>query len=286
MLKNVYLVTSESNRDYYQQKHQNNIDELIEDLRENNCSFELIISPNNIDKKWLSEESAIITDCPKLLSAFAKARGNVLYFHNEANKDISIPWDAGYILESFDSFWYESIIDGYNELNHTCKIILETPRMIIRESTVEDVDEFYRIYNEEGITDYTEALFPNPEDERQYMRDYIREIYGFYGYGIWTLILKESGKVIGRAGYSIREGYSDPELGYVIEKSLQNRGLATEACEAILNHAKNKSGALSMQALTRGENIPSVKLLNKLGFKYEGEIKEKNKIYQLYTIIL
>ena len=73
------------------------------------------------------------------------------------------------------------------------------------------------------MTDYTESLFDDPEDEKKYMADYIREIYGFYGYGIWTVISKETNEIIGRAGVTMREGYSYPEIGYVIDRDYNRK---------------------------------------------------------------
>jgi len=96
-------------------------------------------------------------------------------------------------------------------------MILETDRCLVRETTVEDVEEFYRIYREPSITYYMEDLFPDPAEEREYVRNYIREIYGFYGYGLWTVLCKEKNEVIGRAGLSWRQGFDVPELGFVMK---------------------------------------------------------------------
>ena len=71
--------------------------------------------------------------------------------------------------------------------------------------------------------DIWKSLFPEKEAELAYMKAYISQIYGFYGYGLWSVLLKEEGRVIGRAGLSVREGYEFPELGFVIEAAYQKR---------------------------------------------------------------
>jgi RimJ/RimL family protein N-acetyltransferase len=149
--------------------------------------------------------------------------------------------------------------------------ILETERCKVRETTVEDVDSFYEIYKAPGITDYTEPLFENPEDEVQYAIDYRENVYSLYGYGIWTVLDKATGKVIGRAGLTMREGFEEPELGYVIAREYQGQGIATEVCKAILEYGHKGLGFTLIQAFTKRENLPSEKLLKKLGFTFDRE---------------
>ena len=91
--------------------------------------------------------------------------------------------------------------------------ILETERCLIRETTPEDVEDFYRIYSHPSITKYMEGLYPEVEAEKAYVREYIEKVYTFFGFGIWTVVEKAGGAVIGRAGFSYREGFQEPELG-------------------------------------------------------------------------
>ena len=48
--------------------------------------------------------------------------------------------------------------------------ILETPRCLIRETTTADGEDFYRIYSHPAITKYMEGLYPEVEQEKQYVR--------------------------------------------------------------------------------------------------------------------
>ena len=112
--------------------------------------------------------------------------------------------------------------------------ILTTEHCVVRETTVEDVEDFYRIYSDPSITQYMESLYEDPEEERAYARDYIDKVYSFYGFGIWTVLAKKDGdlseepaaRIIGRAGLCYREGYEDPEIGFVIASDQQGKGLA------------------------------------------------------------
>ena len=132
-----------------------------------------------------------------------------------------------------------------------------------------DVEDFYNIYQEPAITKYMEGLFPEKSAERQYIREYIEKVYGYYEFGVWTVLEKESGAVIGRAGFSYREGYEEPELGYIIGVPWQRKGYAEEVCRGILDFGWKELGFGAVQVLVETENEPSLHLCRKLGFTGE-----------------
>lgn len=157
--------------------------------------------------------------------------------------------------------------------------ILDTERCRIRETVQEDVEAFYEIYKEPSITQYMEPLYPEAEQERQYIRDYIDKVYGFYGFGIWTVVLKATGEVIGRAGLNFREGYEEPEIGFVIGVPWQRQGIAYEICSAILEYGAEELGFQTVQALVEPENEASLTLCGKLGFQIVERISDKGQEY-------
>ena len=280
MLKNLYFVTDIENKELYENTYRWNVDLLRNDLQKEGTDLSFVYSPEIIDVNMLNKSALVITDKENYLESFSKARGNVLFF----SKDGFIPWGVDYVILGWEAFNAKEILDAYLRVTHATRTILETDRLIIRESTVDDVDEFYRIYAEEGITDYTEELFKDPEDEKHYMQNYIREIYGFYGFGVWTLVLKETGKVIGRAGISVRDGFDEPEIGYVLEKKYHRQGLAYEACSAIIDYFKENYSFERIMALSEAENVAGNGLLKKLGFEYECDVKERGRFYQKYSL--
>ena len=162
--------------------------------------------------------------------------------------------------------------------------ILETDRCLVRETTPEDVEVFYRIYSNPAVTRYMEELYPEVEQEKQYVREYIEKIYTFYGFGVWTVVEKGSGAVIGRAGVSYREGFEEPELGFIIGVPWQGNGYAYEVCEAILAYASAALGFTKLQALVETENLPSIRLCRKLGFDYDSRITLREREY--YRLII
>ena len=153
--------------------------------------------------------------------------------------------------------------------------ILETKRCIIREHSIEDFQAILDIYQDKSMTDYIEPLYDG-EEEREYQKKYIDVVYKFYGYGLWLIVDKETGEVIGRAGVESKENCEDinqVELSYQVKKEYQNKGIATEVCKAIVNYTFEKLEKKSIIANVNEKNIPSIRIMEKLGFKPLGNEK-------------
>jgi RimJ/RimL family protein N-acetyltransferase len=177
-----------------------------------------------------------------------------------------------YIVENLEEMDCKSLDMAYRRLAGLPWEILNTERCIVRETTVEDVDAFYQIYDSPEMTRYTDGLCAVREEEIAYIEDYIRKVYYFYGYGMWTVVERESGCVIGRAGISWREGYELPELGFLIGVPWQGRGYACEVCRAILAYAEKELEIPQVQTLVMEGNEKSMNLVQKLGFVRQRQV--------------
>lgn len=195
----------------------------------------------------------------------------LIYFHEE-NRQENFALSE-YAIEKIEEVEYESLELAYLRLTGQPWTILETDRCVIRETTVEDIDCFYEIYKEPAITEYMEDLYADKDEEIAYIQDYIKNMYCFYGYGMWTVLEKAGGQIIGRAGISWREGYEIPELGFVIAVPYQRQGFAYEVCRAILAYGKEELGFTQFQAVIMEGNEKSMALCQKLGFTDEDELE-------------
>lgn len=158
--------------------------------------------------------------------------------------------------------------------------ILETERCLVRETVPSDAKAFYEIYAEPSVTRFMEDLPKDEEEFDAWLEEYAKHVYGFLDYGIWTVCKKAQDVgsagdrdaaevVIGRAGLTVREGFEDPELGFVIGRKWQGMGYAKEVCGAILTYA-GKLGIKRILAFAEEENEPSKQLLQRLGFALVG----------------
>ena len=218
-----------------------------------------------------------ITDSESTYHTLWQQGKYVLPYRHEENSDISFA-GALYVIEQIEEIDYETVDMAYRRLAGLPWEILTTKRCVIRETIVEDVDSFYRIYAEPEITKYMEDLYADRDKEIAYIKDYQEKVYSFYGYGMWTVLTKD-GTVIGRAGISWREGFDFPELGFVIGGPWQRQGYAYEVCSAILTYARGELGMTKIQALVMQGNNKSEALCRKLGFQYMGQTIVDGRIY-------
>ncbi len=219
-----------------------------------------------------------VTDEREAYVSLREKGSYVLPYLHEGVKSEDFP-GASWLVEDLEKMDKDSLEPVYRRLAGLPWEILETKRCRVRETTVEDVDSLYRIYAESSVTEYMEDLFAYRDEEIAYIKDYIEKVYAFYGYGMWTVLEKESGAVIGRAGISWREGYDVPELGFVIGVPWQGKGFAYEVCEAILRYAKEELAMEQVQALVQKGNKKSLRLCEKLGFEQDREVWEDGALH-------
>lgn len=222
-----------------------------------------------------------VTDIALLARKLAAAGVPVLGILTEGNRTESFA-GVRYLAEGFEDIEADYLERVYRRYKKLPWNILETKRCIIRETVESDVDAFYRIYADSSVTQYMEPLFADRAEELAYTTQYRASMYEFYGFGIWTVLLKETGEIIGRAGLDLREGFAEPELGFVIGVPWQRQGLAGEVCEAILAYGKEELGFTDVQALVQPGNRISLSLLRKLGFTQAGEWEKDGVRYLRY----
>lgn len=237
-------------------------------------------SAKTVDKLPSGDGELWITDSRDFALALAEAGiPFAVYLHpGNRDKDFSMARYGVEDLEDTDVSYLEGVYRRFAGLPWD---ILETERCLVRETTEADVDAFYRIYSEPAVTRFTEGLYPQVEQEKEYVREYREKIYNFYNYGVWTVVLRENGDIIGRAGFSCRPGFDAPELGFVIGLPWQGKGLAGEVCGAILGYGEEELGFTRVQALSEPENLASLSLLKRLGFERHGCMEENGKEYIL-----
>ena len=194
--------------------------------------------------------------------------GFALYI-NEYSHSSDFP-DALYCIESLFDLDDISLERIYLRTKNLPWTILETNRCIVREITLDDIDDLYRIYSNPETKRYIEDLYPKKEDEILFTKEYIAHQYRFFEYGMWVVIDKKSGKLIGRAGLSDRDGFDITEIGFLFDKSFWGMGYAFEICSGILKYAKEKLYMDEMISFTMNENKRAKKLLERLGFNHEG----------------
>lgn len=155
-------------------------------------------------------------------------------------------------------------------------IIAETDRLIIRELVPEDLPALRKISSpkdREKLGETEEKLL-----QEDFFLAYIRNQYAFFGFGIWALVLKETGELIGKAGLSPLEEPFEPqdgtddagdilELCYHVGTEFRRRGYALEALKAVLFFGQKELDVHRYLVRTGKNNIPSRELIRKLNME-------------------
>ncbi|MBA2247767.1 MAG: GNAT family N-acetyltransferase [Chloroflexia bacterium] len=153
--------------------------------------------------------------------------------------------------------------------------MIETDRLLLRPMIAEDIDPLLMVFGDPLVM----ASFGVPPFDRGQMREWVRRNLDHqdqHGYGLFTLILKEPGAIIGDCGLERMELDDGPatglavELGYDLRSNFWNRGLATEAAVAV--RAFGTLRLPRLVSLIRQGNIASRRVAEKAGMRHERDI--------------
>ena len=157
--------------------------------------------------------------------------------------------------------------------------IARTDQLLIRETIDSDISELYRIGTDQAVRKYIAPMQPTLEEEIVYTKAYIKHMYAFYDFGLWTVLEKDAygqERVIGRAGLFPSERLAGQiEMGYMIAPECQGNGYGKEAAEIVLRYAFNVLDLEEVHLFAEKENKASVKLAETLLVKVPGGQKEK-----------
>ena len=138
-------------------------------------------------------------------------------------------------------------------------MLLQTARIFLRELTDEDFDSLFEILSDAEVMKY----YPKPFDAER-VKDWIEwnfQNYKQYGFGLWAVCLKDSGKMIGDCGITIQniDGELLPEIGYHIHKDFWRQGFATEAAAVVRDWAFENTKYDCLYSYMKYLNVPSYK---------------------------
>nr|WP_315024971.1 GNAT family N-acetyltransferase [uncultured Aminipila sp.] len=161
----------------------------------------------------------------------------------------------------------------------------ETERLILREYTMDDFDALYEIFSDEVTMEY----YPKPFD-RNKVRDWIKwniENYEIFGFGLWAVVLKETGEMIGDCGITMQTigGKIKPEIGYHIHKKYWNKGLGNEAARKCRDYIFENTPFNIIYSCMKYSNVGSYSVAIKNGMQKVDESEDdKNTITKVYAI--
>ncbi len=113
------------------------------------------------------------------------------------------------------------------------------------------------------------------DDARRYIEDSALAMYERFGFGLYAVDVNETGEPAGICGLVKREGLDDVDLGFAFLPRFRGAGYALEASRAVLSHATETLKCRRVVAIVSRHNSPSIRLLGKLGFRFQRMVAPK-----------
>lgn len=148
---------------------------------------------------------------------------------------------------------------------------ITTERLILRKMNVSDAVDMYEYA---GLDKTVKYLSWEPHDDINYTHQYLRYLETRYRAGDfydWGVILASENKLIGTCGFTRFDFKNDSaELGYVINSDYCGKGIATEACAAIIRYGFESLALNRIECRFIPENLASRRVMEKNGMTFEG----------------
>ena len=152
--------------------------------------------------------------------------------------------------------------------------VLYTQRLYLRLLEIDDAVHFANLVQSTHIPENGFGItFPYTVENAQQMIVRSQNMFE-NGHYRWAIVQKDTEKIIGLMSLSVNQAHHNAEIGYWIGDAYWNQGFATEAAYCVLQFAFEQKGLHRVFGQTFSHNPASERVLEKLGMKYEGELRE------------
>lgn len=161
--------------------------------------------------------------------------------------------------------------------------VLETQRLLLRQYKDEDITPLHSILSDPETMKFYPAPFSIQQTEDWINRNLVR--YKNDGYGLWAVCLKDTNELIGDCGL-VKQKINDSfevEIGYHINKKYWSKGFASETAKACKEYGFYILGLNKLISIIDPNNVPSIRVADKIGFIMEKEVFIFDKIHYIYS---
>jgi len=160
---------------------------------------------------------------------------------------------------------------------------LETDRLLLRKYTLSDASDLYRYYTDPDVIRYvTWDALQTLEDAKEFIEATI-EMYDNDEAGEWGIVMKENNTLIGSCGFAWYDmQHSCAQIGFMLAKDYWGKGIATEALKKIIEFGLLKMNINRIEGFHITGNEVSGRVMEKAGMCFEGVLRQKIKINDVY----
>jgi RimJ/RimL family protein N-acetyltransferase len=153
-------------------------------------------------------------------------------------------------------------------------IVLETDRLVLRHLTLNDAPFILELLNEPSFIRFIgDRGVKTAQDARQYLLKGPIASYQRFGFGLNLAFLRETGDPLGICGLLKRETLPDVDIGFAFRPPHWRKGYAFEGARACVEHGRDAFSLKRIVAITSLDNEASIKVLEKIGLKFEAVIR-------------
>ena len=162
-------------------------------------------------------------------------------------------------------------------------IVARTARQILRKFALSDAPDIFALNADREVTRYLgdDEAFASVEVALEFLKGY--DPYRTEGMGRWAAVDATTNEYLGWCGLRVQPD-GDVDLGYRYKRAAWGRGLATEASHACLAIAFGPLGLASVVARAPPENAASIRVMQKVGMRYDGPSEFAGHPAVLYRI--
>jgi len=148
---------------------------------------------------------------------------------------------------------------------------LATKRLKLRAFAARDLQGLHACFGDEQAMRYWNTPASSSEAETERWLKYLAKTTSPNAYLAWAVAEKRSDRCIGMVNYHHREARNRRlEIGYIVMPARQGQGLGAEAVAALVEYCLESLAVHRIEALIHPDNAPSIRLVERLGFRCEG----------------
>ena len=156
--------------------------------------------------------------------------------------------------------------------------IVSTPRLRLRQFREDDTAAMHRCFSDrDAMRFWDHQVHTKPSESERAVRRFIDCTPSYYRF--WAVAEAGTDRCIGMVNY--HDGHMRQRrvtIGYIVDPARHRQGIAAEAVAAMLDYCFDELGLHRLQAFIHPDNLASRRLVEKLGFRCEGQLRDHLRV--------